>query len=75
MANDGTAEQIKIPTFLVGKREGSKIKETIHEMKEDEIRGKKGLNREDNWKHHDFSRNWTKRWSRGWRDHGSIQDY
>ena len=30
MADDGEGKSIKIPSFLIGKRDGDKIKETIH---------------------------------------------
>ena len=30
MSDDGTGKSIKIPTFLIGKNDSTKIKETIH---------------------------------------------
>ena len=32
MADDGAGNSVKIPSFLIGKRDGNKIKESIHEL-------------------------------------------
>ena len=36
MSDDGTGKSIKIPTFLIGKNDSNKIKETIHNFQEEE---------------------------------------
>lgn len=34
MADDGAGNSVKIPSFLIGKRDGNKIKEAIHDFRE-----------------------------------------
>lgn len=38
MKDDGKGSSVKIPSFLIGKRDGDAIKEAIHEMKVSEIK-------------------------------------
>jgi hypothetical protein len=45
MADDGKGESINIPTFLIGKLDGAKIKEVIHDHKAD-LENKNNLNRQ-----------------------------
>lgn len=44
MSDDGQGGSIKIPSFLIGKQDGKKVKETIHQMEEERI---KELSNED----------------------------
>lgn len=41
MSDDGEGKSIKIPSFLIGKRDGDKIKEAIHQISLKEIEAKK----------------------------------
>ena len=41
MSDDGQGKSIKIPSFLIGKQDGNKLKETIHQMTLKEIDVKK----------------------------------
>lgn len=38
MRDDGKGSSLKIPSFLIGKRDGDAIKEAIHEMKIPQIK-------------------------------------
>lgn len=41
MSDDGEGKSIKIPSFLIGKRDGDKLKEAIHQITLKEIEAKK----------------------------------
>lgn len=44
MSDDGQGHSIKIPSFLIGKEDGKKIKEAIHQVQEERIKDLKSNN-------------------------------